>query len=194
MRSAEAARPQPLRQFSRAPKSRGGRGFTVIELVVTIAILAILAALLLPAVAKVRAAQRTTTCVSNLRQILSAFHAYASDNTLHLPEPSSANLSWEQLLAPYCRNSFACPSDRELAPVVGSSYDWRDTGNASTSIAGKLITDCGRSSLIIVFEAMPGWHSPKTLNVGRLDGSVQAATEAECFSDLNTPNELATPP
>jgi prepilin-type N-terminal cleavage/methylation domain-containing protein len=193
MRSAEATRSQPRRHPIRAPLRRAS-GLTLIEIVVTIAILAILAALLLPAVAKVRAAQRTTTCVSNLRQIMGALHAYANDNGLHLPEPSSANLSWEQMLTGYCRNSFACPADRELAPVVGSSYDWRDTGNASTSIAGKLITDCGRSNLIIVFEAMPGWHAPKMLNVARLDNSVQAVTEDECFADLNTPNELTTPP
>ena len=57
------------------------------------------------------------------------------------------------MLAGYCRDNFVCPADNELAPIVGSSYDWRDTADASTTLAGRVITDCGRPSLIIAFEA-----------------------------------------
>jgi prepilin-type N-terminal cleavage/methylation domain-containing protein len=62
-----------------------GHAFTLIELLVVIAIIAIIAALLLPALARAKDSGRKAACISNLRQIGLAMHAYAQDNDGKLP-------------------------------------------------------------------------------------------------------------
>lgn len=64
-----------IRQRSRSG-SETRLGFTLIELLVSIAILAVLIAMLLPAVQTARLSARATQCRSNLAQLGEAFHAY----------------------------------------------------------------------------------------------------------------------
>lgn len=63
----------------------GRRGFTLIEMLVVLGILALLAAILLPVFLAARERGRATACASNLRQLHLAFSQYAADNNGYLP-------------------------------------------------------------------------------------------------------------
>jgi prepilin-type N-terminal cleavage/methylation domain-containing protein/prepilin-type processing-associated H-X9-DG protein len=68
------------------------RGFTLIELLVVIAIIAILAALLLPSLARAKSVAREKACVSNLRQVNIALLMYADEHEDTYPlEPTEHN-------------------------------------------------------------------------------------------------------
>lgn len=68
-------------------KCKAQHGFTLIELLVVIAIIAILAGIMFPVFASVRASGRKVTCQSNLKQLYSAFMIYADDWDGTLPCP-----------------------------------------------------------------------------------------------------------
>jgi prepilin-type N-terminal cleavage/methylation domain-containing protein/prepilin-type processing-associated H-X9-DG protein len=73
------------------------RGFTLIELLVVIAIIAVLLAILMPAMRKIKEIARETACKSNLKNVGLAVHMYLDDYERKIPNTRSANhFRWYQ--------------------------------------------------------------------------------------------------
>ena len=61
------------------------RGFSLVELLVVVGIIAVLIGLLMPAITAARESAKTVACLSNLRQLAAAAHAYADSHKGTLP-------------------------------------------------------------------------------------------------------------
>ena len=98
-------------------------GFTFLELIVTLTIILLVAALMFPVFARTRESARRTTCQSNLRQIGTALLLYAQDNNGRLPS-AEASPHWVGAVMPQVKNIgvFLCPSEplpsRRYADIV----------------------------------------------------------------------------
>jgi type II secretory pathway pseudopilin PulG len=121
----------PMRLSTSQPARSGG--FTFPDFLVVVAVLAVLAAVALPIVAKTRAEARQAQCLSNLQQINRALLLYANDNKNTLPllppgaDPFPKNTTWwgyrEKVKSYVGLNSPASPRDRVFACPDDRGYD-----------------------------------------------------------------------
>ena len=99
---------------------RTGRGsaFTLLELIVVTAIIGVLAALLLPVLARSKAATRRVQCISNTRQLALGLELYGTENALRFP-PNLDGLFGRERMANWVYGNMADPRERtDLATLT----------------------------------------------------------------------------
>lgn len=117
------------------PAFVAGRGFTLIELLVVVAIIALLAGILVPAVRRAHAAAQSGACRGHLHGLGVSLRLYLTDHDEVMPRAAampSLQLSDDpgiaDVLDPYVDDprAFRCPADRQKAYFLseGSSYQY----------------------------------------------------------------------
>jgi prepilin-type N-terminal cleavage/methylation domain-containing protein/prepilin-type processing-associated H-X9-DG protein len=96
-------------------------GFTLIELLVVISIVALLMAILLPTLGRVRKQAQATACQANLRQWSLYYAAYTGDNDYRMPKVCGGGLTWNvpAVLAWQLRDLSAPGPDPEIPHLYG---------------------------------------------------------------------------
>jgi len=140
---------------------RPARGFTLIELIIVVAIIAILAAILIPNFLHARAEAASASCEGNLKQIATALQQYAVDNGGQYPSASApvdvslfggpGNPYLSSVPADPAGGGYfyVAPANGVCAP--GDSFKIRDGDNHDTTTLTQLPSYTGRDRHSLVF-------------------------------------------
>ena len=184
-------------------------GFSLIELLVVIAVIAILAAILLPALNAAQDNARRTRCMNNVRQISTAINTIFSETRGPMPSRGEEDDGWhywgraaDQLL-PYVRNMtevFDCPGNSEpvqdnwteIPSFPGKYTEYEMNGyicsygrppNCTSRRGTSLINDMSQVAYAYDYPYMPNSDPPRAhrngINVGYLDGHAAWLADAD---------------
>ena len=144
--------------IGRRPR-RHATAFTLIELLVVVAIIAVLASLLLPALSKAKDTATQVACTTRLRQLYVAYNGYTDENDSHIPYGATIgtttghyynatghcgggyNLSWYDLLYPYLDTwaAYNCPTRKPTAnrfSYIGSCFIFVEVWQTTCCVPG----------------------------------------------------------
>ncbi len=180
-----------LRPVSDGCTAAARTGFTLVELLVVIGIIAVLISILIPVVNGARKRANQTACASNLRQLGQFFQMYLQDSRNKLPRvnpmpsakpPVNDGPSIAKLLEPYVKTStrvFECPADAILTETPDtptgfttyfareqSSYQynpWLSAMHAGRSLADTSFFKSGQSKLVYLMADYESFHNAKGL-------------------------------
>ncbi|MGC1480575.1 MAG: prepilin-type N-terminal cleavage/methylation domain-containing protein [Chthoniobacterales bacterium] len=165
-------------------------GVTLIELLVAVAIVAILAAIAVPGFSAMRARAESAECLSNLRQLGIALNGYLGENDLVMPTVAAARVSdgpavatIDSVLLDYAGGEevFRCPADPGVWRETGTSYFWNPTlsGQRATALSFLNLTEA--LTRIPVLSDKEGWHrgGGSKVNVLYADGHATSGLRLE---------------
>src|SRR5579872_1797569 len=158
--------------------SRKRKAFTLIELLVVIAIIAILVAMLLPAVQYAREAARRTQCKNNLKQLGLALHNYATNSQIfpysYIVGPNFDVNTWAIMLLPYLDNGPLYNKFNCSVPPINEA----DSLNFAPGV--------GKANVALISTSLPVFKCPTGPNVS-LSIPYQGALPANAIAPGATP-------
>jgi prepilin-type N-terminal cleavage/methylation domain-containing protein len=108
-------------------KTTQNKGFTLVEIMIVVAIIGLLAAIAIPNFVKARGTAQKNACINNLRQIDGAIQQYALENKKAASDPVT-----QADVTPYLKNSLACPAG---GTDFATSYSVTDCQTQPTCIS-----------------------------------------------------------
>jgi len=155
---------------STSPRDRC-RAFSILELLVVLAIIALLLAIMLPALSRSRDEVASITCRSNLHSLAVGWRAVEAQNPNF---GASSDLSIRSALERNMADSsaFFCPREPAV-PAVLDSYAWPYGGPFTIPLGSEVLR---RSTALLAWERHAGFHSPGTINMVFDDGHVVTTT------------------
>ncbi len=172
-------------------KRQPAKGFTLVELLVVIAVIGILASLLLPVMSKAKAGALGTQCLSNLRQLGVGLQLFVDQNNQRMPtmydRPVSTNTfmtnfpsSPDRVLSNFVGSAqvWKCPSDDQmLFQQTGSSYAWNVLVNGQAEDRFRILTLNLKSHQVPLFFDKESFHrargEDKAVNYLYADGHIK---------------------
>ena len=175
---------------------RRQRGFTLIELLVVIGIIALLLAILMPALQKVRKQSKSVVCLSNLRQWGLVLNFYADDHNGYFMAGQTPHFEWMEPAEPYYKTGEMryCPMVSERKEVGRAS--WGDTFMLWES--GRFTGSYGINEFL--FNPPPGqetqWGASTTMNwrTKNVKRSSFIPAFADCLWVGGAPHHVDNPP
>jgi prepilin-type N-terminal cleavage/methylation domain-containing protein/prepilin-type processing-associated H-X9-DG protein len=168
----------------RTIQTQRGRGFTLIELLVVIAIIALLMAILMPSLQRVREQGKTLACQANLRQWALYFSMYTDDNNGRFHrgwnEGGEPLTSWMVVLRPYYlpqRDIIFCPTATKPDPKGGrfAYVAWGPNDQYQ---------ECGSYGInLFVSDPLPGRENSKPASYYWRQKDVRGAAQIPLFQD-----------
>ncbi len=148
------------------------RGFTIVEILVVVAIIALLAAIGVPTFRVIKANARSTICSGKLRNIGVGLNNYFLDHGMTYPNLVAARETRDEevpsidtVLLEYVGDefSFECPADHEgIFERTGSSYFWNSLVNGQKTSKMSLLGMPGQAAGIPIVSDKENFHE----NVG----------------------------
>jgi prepilin-type N-terminal cleavage/methylation domain-containing protein len=146
-------------------------GFTLVEILVVVGIIAALAALIVPLSRSFIAKSRQASCLGNLRQIGIGIESYLQDHNDTMPNLEAGRQSrsddlpvMDNTLNEYLSSEdvFHCPEDKVHFQASGSSYLWNSTQSGRNKNRLVFFNVSGDSSRIPLVTDKEGWHPGET--------------------------------
>lgn len=182
IKSNQTSHTMPKRKINRPTL-----GFTLLELLVTLAIIATLASLLIPALAKAKSKVRSVSCLNNERQIILAWFLYIGDYNDALPYNLGADEIKRRVAQQQYINWTSSIMSWELDPDNTNTVLLTQGGLGPYVSSSAKVYRCPNDSVVSDLQARAGWSSrARSLSMNAMVGDAGEYTQGG--NNVNNPD------